>query len=78
MLGPKEIDDIRERFEKYAGALAVRQLTEPAKIDPIVVIGMKKAAQADPVLFGVALDIAPEDPYSMYERLGGCYTLRRK
>lgn len=78
MLTPKDIDDIRERFQKHAGALAVRELTEPASIDPIAVIMMKKAAAADPALFSVALDLSPGDPYTMYERLGGCYTLKKE
>ena len=77
MLQPKEIDDLRERSQKYAGALAVRELTEPREVDAVSVVLLKKAAQADPKLFGVALELAPNDPYTLYERLGGCYTMNR-
>jgi len=78
MLRTCDIDDLRERSKKYAGAVAFRELTTPPPIDPVAVVMMKKAARADPVLFGVALEIAPEDPFNTYEQLGGCYSPKRK
>jgi hypothetical protein len=79
MLSSTHINEIRERFQKHAGALCVRAFTEhtPVTIDPVAVVMMHKAAQADSTLFGVALELSPGDPYTMYERLGGCYTLKK-
>jgi len=68
-----DIERIQESFRKQAGALAFKELTEPASIDPVAVMLMKKAASADPELFKIALELSPSDPFAMYETLGGQY-----
>lgn len=73
MLNDAEIQAIRECFQKYAGAVAFKELTEPTPIDPLAVLLMKKAAATDQQLFRVAMDLSPGDPFAAYELLGGQY-----
>jgi len=68
-----DIERIQESFRKHAGVVAFKELTEPASIDPVAVMLMKKAASADPDLFRIALELSPGDPFAMYETLGGQY-----
>jgi hypothetical protein len=68
-----DIERIQESFRKQAGALAFKELTQPAAIDPAAVVLMQKAASADPELFKIALEFSPGDPFAMYETLGGDY-----
>jgi len=73
MLTSADIERIQESFRKQAGALALKELTEPAQLDPVAVMLMKKAASADPEIFKIALELSPGDPFAMYETLGGQY-----
>lgn len=68
-----DIERIQESFRKQAGALALKELIEPAQLDPVAVMLMKKAASADPEIFKIALELSPGDPFAMYETLGGQY-----
>lgn len=73
MLTSADIERIQESFRKQAGALALKELIEPAQLDPVAVMLMKKAASADPEIFKIALELSPGDPFAMYETLGGQY-----
>lgn len=68
-----DIERIQDSFQKAAGAVAFKELTEPAPLDPVTVMLMKKAASADRDLFQTALALSPGDPFAMYETLGGQY-----
>jgi len=39
-----DIERIQESFRKQAGALALKELIEPAQLDPVAVMLMQKAA----------------------------------